>query len=638
MKKLPDPAASSVPASSAASPDTASSPTSSSSSFPSSCSCSCAEVSGEGVAGRVRDLRVGLQSWVDLTGLDDEARLALLGEAEVLTRVLGALSVGVQVDFAASQIEAQAAQGVAVSRRGRAVADDLAEARRTSPYWGSRELTAARALTAEMPCTLAALAAGTVSLAQARAVTEATSCLDPADRAEVDRRLATRLVGVSTKEMVAAARALVYELDPAGYVARARKAARDRGVWTRPAPDVMGVLSARLPAAQAIACYQALRTSAQGLIARGDPRTLNQLMADVLVARLTGREVVDGIDVEVAVVMTDAALFDGAPDAADLAGYGPVPAELVRDLLTPRREHDAGHHDDHAGDDSRDHAGDDAARDEGEASSTGSAEADEPGLCPDGGRCVSAACTLLHAGFVPPSAPPTSWPANSTCTDGDTTGEEDRDGPGAPGEGSGHDNAEDASTGADEGGGHTAGDGPMVSGEARAARVWLRRFFADPLTGQLIARDPRRRLFTGSLRAMLIARGRYCANSWCGAPIRHVDHIERYAQGGDTTAENGRGLCARCNLGREHPRQADPPPEAYLDPPPILDTFLGRPPLDAPAPSLGRPDDDADLAETEQTTPDQELTIPAGADPEVTSGTDPPQSHDDQDDTFPRTT
>jgi len=289
-------------------------------------------LSGAALLDILRDLDNG----VDIAAMDDSERLHLLRASEELTRALAALSVRTQVAFARSQVEQQAAAGIPVRKRGLAVADDLAAARKTSPSLGSRELTSARALVHEMPLTLQALADGTISAYQARIITEATTCLDQADRAEVDERLQSALPGASNAEIGKAVRALVYELDPAGFVNRARKAAKDRGVSVRPAPDVMALLSARLPAPQAIACYQALRSHALAARASGDPRTINQLMADELCSRLTGRTVVDGIDVEVGLLMTDAALFDGASDAADLEGYGPIPAEMARDLLRQR--------------------------------------------------------------------------------------------------------------------------------------------------------------------------------------------------------------------------------------------------------------------------------------------------------------
>ena len=35
--------------------------------------------------------------------------------------------------------------------------------------------------------------------------------------------------------------------------------------------------------------------------------------------------------------------------------------------------------------------------------------------------------------------------------------------------------------------------------------------------------------------------------------MRHLDHVQRHADGGETTLANGRGLCVRHNLAREHP-------------------------------------------------------------------------------------
>src|SRR5690606_1828335 len=67
--------------------------------------------------------------------------------------------------------------------------------------------------------------------------------------------------------------------------------------------------------------------------AAGDTRTLAQIRADLLVARVSGIEPLTGaLAVEVNLVMTDTALFGGASTAARLAGYGPIPAELARDL------------------------------------------------------------------------------------------------------------------------------------------------------------------------------------------------------------------------------------------------------------------------------------------------------------------
>ena len=57
------------------------------------------------------------------------------------------------------------------------------------------------------------------------------------------------------------------------------------------------------------------------------------------------------------------------------------------------------------------------------------------------------------------------------------------------------------------------------------AKVWLRRLYTSPDDGTLVAMDSHRREFDGKLRAFLVHRDQYCRTPWCGAPIRHADHV-----------------------------------------------------------------------------------------------------------------
>ena len=88
---------------------------------------------------------------------------------------------------------------------------------------------------------------------------------------------------------------------------------------------------------------------------------------------------------------------------------------------------------------------------------------------------------------------------------------------------------------------------------AEVARVWLRRLFTSPADGTLVAMGSRRRNFDGLLRRFIVARDQVCRTPWCDAPIRHTDHVRASANGGETTADNGQGLCARCNYAKELP-------------------------------------------------------------------------------------
>ena len=65
--------------------------------------------------------------------------------------------------------------------------------------------------------------------------------------------------------------------------------------------------------------------------------------------------------------------------------------------------------------------------------------------------------------------------------------------------------------------------------------------------------DPNRRHFDGWLAQLIKLRDQTCRDPFCDAPIRHIDHIIRHADGGLTNYINGRGTCARGNYVREMP-------------------------------------------------------------------------------------
>lgn len=211
-------------------------------------------------------------------------------------------------------------------------------------------------------------------------------------------------------------------------------------------------------------------------------------MADELVERVTGTPGgITGVDLQL--VMTDRALFQGDVEPARLAGYGIVPAEWARKAIlntgitilngNPRgcRENAA-------------HCGDarNSARGEG-GNGRGLAAAGEGG----NGRALAAAG---EAGVGRELA--------------------------APG------------------------------GEADLP-VWLRRLYTAPGTGELVAMDSRARLFPPGLRRFLQARDDLCRTPYCDAPIRHYDHVLAYHNNGPTSGANGQGLCEACNHTKEAP-------------------------------------------------------------------------------------
>ena len=83
--------------------------------------------------------------------------------------------------------------------------------------------------------------------------------------------------------------------------------------------------------------------------------------------------------------------------------------------------------------------------------------------------------------------------------------------------------------------------------------AWLRAIYVDP-HGRLVASSSTSRFFPQGLAGLLRAREQgICATSWCDAPVRHLDHITPFVEGGRTSLGNGQGLCARCNHAKQAP-------------------------------------------------------------------------------------
>lgn len=81
----------------------------------------------------------------------------------------------------------------------------------------------------------------------------------------------------------------------------------------------------------------------------------------------------------------------------------------------------------------------------------------------------------------------------------------------------------------------------------------LRRLYAAPESGALVAMDSRARAFPRGLVQFIRLRDQTCRTPYCDAPIRHIDHAEPHTRHGKTDALNGRGWCERCNYVKEQP-------------------------------------------------------------------------------------
>jgi hypothetical protein len=273
----------------------------------------------------------------DLLAVDPAAdESALIERIAELERVKSAAAAGQARAAAALDLArraAEAAAGVPAARRGRALAHEVALARRDSPARGGRHLGLAKALVHEMPHTLRALESGALSEWRATLIVRESACLDVEDRRALDAELCADpagLDGMGDARVAAAAKAIAYRLDPQAVVDRAAKAEEERTVTIRPAPDTMTYLTALLPVAQGVSVYAALRREAD---MRADGRSRGQVMADTLVERVTGRAADIPTPVAVNLVLTDDSRLGADSTPADMCGYGPIPAAVARAMV-----------------------------------------------------------------------------------------------------------------------------------------------------------------------------------------------------------------------------------------------------------------------------------------------------------------
>jgi hypothetical protein len=186
--------------------------------------------------------------------------------------------------------------------------------------------------------------------------------------------------------------------------------------------------------------------------------------------------------------------------------------------------------------------------------------------------------TLFHGNSEPARLPgygtvPASW-ARTLITpppphgrgggappDDTTDGAHSSDGGRAPGPGAAAPNTDRHDDG--QSGGPPQPGGPGGGTDDPAFRLWLRRLYTHPGSGELIAMDSRARIFPPALRRFIQARDDTCRTPYCDAPIRHLDHIIPWHTGGPTTTDNGAGLCEACNHTKETPGwKARPSPAA----------------------------------------------------------------------------
>ena len=235
--------------------------------------------------------------------------------------------------------QAEANRGVPTERRCKGLGAEVGLARSDSPARGKRHLSLACALVENLPNTMQALQSGRIHEEHAQIVAKETSWLSEDHRRQVDSLIADRLGTLGPRKLAAAVQGHAQKLDQLTAVEQRERSESQRRVSMRPAPGGMTYITALVPMQQAVSIYAGLRRDATNMVGTGetedpaDPtgqsRTRDQIMADLLVQRLTGQATARAVPAEVQVVMTDEALFGDGETPAWLTGHGPIPARTA---------------------------------------------------------------------------------------------------------------------------------------------------------------------------------------------------------------------------------------------------------------------------------------------------------------------
>jgi hypothetical protein len=249
-----------------------------------------------------------------------------LADAERAMAWLSARQADLLAELAARPAELPAPAGVAPH----APAAVEAGARlRWAPATADPRVAEALHLVGRLPATLAALRSGRIDAAKARAIVAATQGLDDGAAAAVEARALRRADAQTLPQLRAVLRRAVLAFGPAA-AERAVAAREQRRVVITPTGDGMAELCALLSAPDAAAIGSVLQ-GASLRAAADDLRTSDQRRADALVELIAG-ERKSWPRPQVSLTMPITALLGLDDEPAELAGVGPIPVDLAREL------------------------------------------------------------------------------------------------------------------------------------------------------------------------------------------------------------------------------------------------------------------------------------------------------------------
>ena len=272
---------------------------------------------------------------LDVSGLEGHDRIVVLRAIQRLvshfTAMLYETMCGV-VDAYMDEVDADlhdAAEGATA---------EISAALHLTRRCAEADVNLALALKRRLPIVQAALRDGRIDARRARVLVGATIHLDSATAEDVVAGIIDQAPCLTTGQLRARLRTACVSADPDEASRRYASAVDDRRVVAEPQDDgTCHLLGLNLPPHRATAAVNHVNALARQLRRSGETRTMDQLRADVLCDLLTGVRTPDRVTtgVEIRVDLATLAGLDDHP--GELAGYGPVIADIARQVADNAR-------------------------------------------------------------------------------------------------------------------------------------------------------------------------------------------------------------------------------------------------------------------------------------------------------------
>ncbi|AXB48460.1 hypothetical protein A4R43_13485 [Amycolatopsis albispora] len=213
------------------------------------------------------------------------------------------------------------------------MAEELAMALCLTKFRAQALIGHAEGLVDRFPRVLALVEEGRVPMASAVAVNDAAVWLADDKAAVVDEVMAGRVEGKNPTQARRSGNLAVARADPEGLEERARRQRDARCFDLRHgSAGVAGLSLENAPVEKAVAAYVCVDRQARRLRRDGEMRTLDQLRADVALDMLVGKQFGGEVKAHVYLYL-DALTYAGLREVpAELAGHGPIPASLAREI------------------------------------------------------------------------------------------------------------------------------------------------------------------------------------------------------------------------------------------------------------------------------------------------------------------